>query len=95
VPGGVALVVLVVDVAVGSVVVVLTTVVVVVTSAWVVVVVPLLPFPEPDEEDDTDRCVPGTWVEPFVSFTGWGWVGSACAAILQSWSSSLKSARPM
>src|SRR5690349_16376834 len=35
--------------------------------------VPLLPEP------DTDRCVPGTWVEPFVSFTGCGCVGSACA----------------
>ena len=69
-------------VAAGAVVVVVLagSVVVLVSDAElrVVDVVPLLP------ELATDRCVPGTWVEPFVSFTGCGCVGSACAVTSQS-----------
>ena len=52
-----------------------------------VLVVPLLLPPE--EELLTDRCVPGTCVEPLVSFTDWGWVGSACVLTSQSSSISL------
>ena len=93
--GVVVLLVVVDDDAVVAVVVEVDVDVVLGAVVWVrdrVVLVVPLPLPY---ELLTDRWVPGTCVEPLVSFTGWGRVGSAWVLMSQSWSSSLKMARPM
>ena len=89
--GAVVVVVVVDEVAVVGVVVDELVVVELGVVVWVrvVAVAPLLTVAP------TERCVPGTCVDPSVSRTRFGWLGSACALTSHARSMRVKMARLM